>query len=491
MNSSKNSVEKNLQADIVIIGGGGAGLAAAIEAVVAGANNIIVLEERKVPGGNSKVAVGFFGAESPVQKRMGIYAPRDEFFKKAMSYAHWKTDPRLVRAFIDKSGDTIRWLEEKGVKFDRVTHLYRNLTPTFHLCHRARAGAQIVKVLVQSCEDLGVRLLCQIKGKKILTDERGSVTGVLAKTKDKEIRIMAKSVIIATGGCLGNKELLKKYYPSYSEKVDIWGLPVKGDGLLMAMEIGAATEGLGTLEAFGPDFRPSMDLQNIALQPNTIWVNKRGERFADESIASQHFSEGANAMLRQPEKISYTLFDQKIKQSNTEEGLPGGLTMSPEGERFVWEKSELPKLEKQFQLQVEKGRVKISDSWDDIARWIGAPLEVLKATIDEYNSFCERGHDEIFAKDKRYLIPLRTPPYYAMECHLHVYCTIGGIKINHRMEALDSQENPIPGLYATGMDAGGWEADTYNVVLAGHSLGFAVNSGRIAGENAANYVLGK
>jgi fumarate reductase flavoprotein subunit len=59
------------------------------------------------------------------------------------------------------------------------------------------------------------------------------------------------------------------------------------------------------------------------------------------------------------------------------------------------------------------------------------------------------------------------------------------------METLDSQENPIPGLYATGVDTGGWEADTYNIVLAGHSIAFAVNSGRIAGENAAKYVLGK
>jgi fumarate reductase flavoprotein subunit len=63
--------------------------------------------------------------------------------------------------------------------------------------------------------------------------------------------------------------------------------------------------------------------------------------------------------------------------------------------------------------------------------------------------------------------------------------------MNHHMEVLNRQDSPIPGLYAAGVDSGGWEGDTYNITLAGHSFGFAVNTGRIAGENAAKYVLGK
>jgi fumarate reductase flavoprotein subunit len=79
---------------------------------------------------------------------------------------------------------------------------------------------------------------------------------------------------------------------------------------------------------------------------------------------------------------------------------------------------------------------------------------------------------------------LRTAPYYAIKCNLDYLDTIGGIKINERMEVIDNRNKPIPGLYAAGIDAGGWEGDTYCARLAGTTFGFAINSGRIAGENA-------
>ena len=69
--------------------------------------------------------------------------------------------------------------------------------------------------------------------------------------------------------------------------------------------------------------------------------------------------------------------------------------------------------------------------------------------------------------------------------------TLGGIKINQHMEVLDRQDEPIPGLYAAGDAAGGWEYDSYNTALTGFGFGFAINSGRIAGENAAEYALRK
>ena len=83
---------------------------------------------------------------------------------------------------------------------------------------------------------------------------------------------------------------------------------------------------------------------------------------------------------------------------------------------------------------------------------------------------------------------LRNPPYYAIKCCLGFLGTIGGIKINPHMEVLNQQDNPIPGLYAAGVDTGGWESYTYCSLLSGSTFGFAINSGRIAGENAANYI---
>lgn len=115
---------------------------------------------------------------------------------------------------------------------------------------------------------------------------------------------------------------------------------------------------------------------------------------------------------------------------------------------------------------------------------------MLKATLDEYNRCCDRGYDSIFNKQRRYLYALCHPPYYGIKCHVICLDTIGGIKINHHMEVLNQLDAPISGLYAGGNAAGGWESDTYCMLLPGSAFGFAINSGRIAGENASKYVTG-
>lgn len=485
MNASGNSNHETLNTDIVVIGGGGAGLAGAVAAAEKRAK-VIVLEKRHALGGNSAMAGGLFAAESPVQKQRMIDARRDELFRLAMDYAHWKINPRIVRAFVDKSGDTIRWLEEKGVNFSFLPAMYPNqVVRTMHIPRKG--GAEVIGVLTKACKDLGIRLIHQSAAKRILISEKGNVTGVLAATEEREFRILARSVIIASGGYGGNKELLKKYYPSFSEDMHNVGLPHTGDGLLMAIEVGAATEGLGTLQLGGPHFLGLRYVNAVAQQPNTIWVNKNGERFTDETVTFDLSLRG-NVIDRQPGKISYTLFDEQIKKSMIEEGL-----ISHEGVMAlgVQPATKLPELERGLQLEANKGQAKISDSWDEIASWIGAAPQVLKATIDEYNSFCERGHDKIFVKDPKYLVPLRTAPYYTIKCYSSYTDTIGGIKVNHHMQVLNHLDNPISGLYAAGVTVGGWQSDTYCFILSGSTFGFAINSGRIAGENAAKYVLAK
>ena len=96
-----------------------------------------------------------------------------------------------------------------------------------------------------------------------------------------------------------------------------------------------------------------------------------------------------------------------------------------------------------------------------------------------------------FTKIEDIFRPLRTPPYYALRCHQAFHGTIGGIRINQHMEVLNQQDKPIPGLFAAGNDAGGWESDTYCYILSGTAFAFAINSARIAGENAVRYMSGK
>ncbi len=479
MNLEKPSEIQSKEFPIIVVGAGGTGLASALTIAEKGIK-VLLIEKRKVAGGNTAMARGIFAVESPVQKRLKIDARKEDLFKKAMSYAHWKIDPNILRTFIERSGDTIRWLEEKGLKFEDVLHYYPNQIPrVFHVPEGRGAG--LVKFLLKQCQNMGVEILYETRAKRILLNEKGEVCGIVAVYKDQEIKISAKSVIIGTGGYGGNRELLKKYYPDYTEDLCLHGVPNMGDGLLMAMEIGAATEGLGILHLRGPRFPTSSYLSVVIEEPNTLWLNKKGERFVDEAI-SFNWPEAGNALNQQPDKISYTLFDEKIKTFFIEKGLIKGTAQFPSGTR-------MKELEKELLYNEKNDSMKISMSWEEMSRWMGIPFEVLQKSIKEYNNFCDQGFDERFGKDRRYLMPIRTLPFYGFRCVQSFHGTIGGIKINHRMEVLNQEHRPIAGLYAGGIDTGGWESETYCLTLSGSAFGFAINSGRIAGENAVNYIL--
>jgi fumarate reductase flavoprotein subunit len=480
MRSHKSPPDPGFDADIVVIGSGG-GLAAAVAAAERGAR-VVVLEKRKVFGGNTALARALMAAESPVQKRLRIDARKEDLFKTSMSFSHWKVNPEIIRTFINRSGDTIGWLEELGVKFQDVPNAYFNQVPRiYHLPEGY--GAALTRTLADKAKQMGATLMKETPAKKILIRKGKGVSAVVARTGNKELTISAKSVVIATGGYSGNKEWLKKYCPNYTEDAHVHGIPLMGDGIVMAREAGAASEGLGNLLSMGPFYKGSLQVGIVSVEANAIWVNKRGERFADESTHIP--SESANALDRQPGKISYTLFDEAIKQSFIDDGLiRGHHRLYPPGTRMI-------DIDKHLKKDVREGLVKAGDSWESIAEWIGAEPEKLKHTIETYNHGCDRGFDELFYKDRRYLQPLRKPPYYAFMCHQAFHGTTGGIRINERMEAIDEENNSIPGLFASGNDTAGWSADTYNYVLTGTAFAYAINSGRIAGENAAEYALSR
>lgn len=470
--------KEQLKTDLLIMGAGGSGLAAAVTAANAGLK-VIVIEKRKIAGGNTVFAEGLFGADSPTQKRLLIDARPDKLFKMAMNFAHWTLNPHVLRAFIDRSGDTIRWLEEKGVKFI-VPPLFVNQVPLTWHCPE-RNGTELIELFMKDCKKLGIKIMYSTSGARIIKDKSGAISGLIAQSAGKEIRISAKAVIIASGGYGGNQKLLKKYNSRYHEKIRYRGVPGAsvGDGLMMAVEAGCATEGLGIIQFTGPNCIESPKLTGIAREPTTVWVNKKGERFFDEGMSFYNF-EAANSIVRQPGSVTYVLFDEKIKKESINEGpikmMLGGIY-----------NANCSTLEQDLKSQYGRAVIK-ANTWTEIAKWIGAKPEILNATIKEYNNFCDHGHDTIFVKDIRYLRPLMTPPFYAVRCYPTFLTTIGGIKINEHMEVVDKEDEPIPGLYAVGNDAGGWESDTYDADLSGTTLGFAINSGRIAAENAAKYI---
>ena len=499
MRSKSNS--STLKNDIIVIGAGGSGLAAAAAASEKGASVIVIEKERKA-GGATPFAEGIVAAESPTQKRMNIDVTRDQLFRNHMDYTHWTLNARLVRALIDKSSDTVNWLEQKGLSFtlrdmhgpvtsDKKYNISANLMPpVFHI--PPNWGSGIIKVLLKSCNESGVQILYGTRVEKLLTDNTGAVTGVIVSNEGFRRTMHAKCVIIATGGYSSNKELMRKYCPQYDvsniDKLSVkgthpgdrirWvGQMHTGDGIQMAFEIGAASDGLGILLMNGPNFVAGNHAWMLAMNPGAIRVNSEGERFAAENLGP-FISD--NTTIRQPGQVMFSIFDNAFKQNIIKNGF-GPIS----GGKYRHEASGI---EKDLQAAVARGSCYISDSWTDIAKWIGASPEKLMATVKEYNAFCKKGHDDIFAKDAMFLKAINTPPFYSCRCYPGFLVTIGGIKINHRMEVLKKDNTTIPGLYAVGITTGGWSGSTYNIGLPGAGCGFPIYGGRIAGENASKSV---
>jgi fumarate reductase flavoprotein subunit len=303
--------------------------------------------------------------------------------------------------------------------------------------------------------------------------------------------VIAKAVIIASGGYANNKEWIKKYsgFDLDINLIPVGNVDKMGDGIRMAWEVGAASENLGLLELFavgpvGPEFAMKSAIELVAAQPD-LWVDPGGLRFCDESIGFYDSSVG-NANARYKEGFTYRLFDDSIKERLMERGIDKSVGMdNPPGTKPVGFDMEL-------QAAVERGttEVMVADSLEELAGKMGVDPTVLTATVAGYNRFCTRGHDELFAKDPRYLKSLKGPRFYAVKARTIFLGTLGGIKINERMEVIDKKGKTIPGLYAVGFDAaGGMYGDSYSIkVSTGISAGFAANSGRLAGRNALAYM---
>lgn len=467
---------------LIIIGGGGAGLAAAVEASEQGIRDITIIEKRSVLGGTSAIAGGIFACESPVQARLGINSNRDLLLKKALDWAHWSNvKPAVLRAFINKSGDTINWLEDKGLEFDLITFYPGQNPPVQH--NPKGFGAGLIKLLEHECIKRGVQIRRNTAAKRIIRGGNGEITGVEVFSNNKALELTCAGVIIATGGFVGNCELMRHYFPNLKEGMVLSGLPLEGDGISLAAQAGASIADIATLVKEGPRVHPHQwPLLAMERSGLTLWVNKRAERFTDEATG-YHIFESVNTVMSQPEMTCYMLMDSSIRRHFEEHGPK---LRRPNGKGSVEEIRE--EMEKGIRDGVVKGTIKITGGWEEIARWIGAQNQTLINAVARYNVFCKQGYDTDFLKDREYLLPLTEPPFYAVKTIVALLDTIGGIVINEKMQVLDREGKAIPGLYAAGVVTSGWESEIYCSELSASAFGFAINSGRIAAESASVYL---
>lgn len=474
------------EVDIVVVGSGATGLAAALTAAEQGAK-VVVFEKQRSLGGTSNFFEGTFAVESAMQRERYITYSRDEAFKGIMEYSHWRANPRIVRAVVDESGPTIMWLQKAGVEFEDATINMPRAPRTYHVVKGH--GAALVKALSTSAKKAGVELTLGAPVQRILK-EGDRIAGVLVEKDGKEEEIRAKAVIIASGGYANSKEWIKKYagFDLNVDLIPVGNVDKTGDGIRMAWEMGAAEEGMGLLELYSPgpvapEFAMRNHLELFAAQPD-LWITPEGERFCDESVTFYDSSLG-NVSARIKGGFHYRLFDDSIKETIQLTGIQKGPGVdTPPG-------TKPSAFEAELDAALERGTTDVfmADSVEELATKLAVDPLVLEATIDEYNGYCVKGHDELFAKEQKYLRPLKGPRFYAIKARTVFLGSLGGIRINHRMEVIDKKGRVVPGLYAGGFDAGGMYGDSYCINAAsGLSSSFAINSGRIAGRNAWKYI---
>lgn len=471
---------QTLMADVVVIGSGASGLTVALTAACGG-NNVVLFEKMPHAGGTSNFAEGIFAVESVMQRGKNIEIKRDEAFKKIMEHNHWRANPRLVRTFVDKSASTIDWLQQLGVEFIEPAAIYPGGPQTWHLI-KGR-GAALIRVLLTKAKENGVKIYFETSAKKVLVDEN-RVIGLITQDKNgNSIWVQAKAVIIATGGFANNKDMLEKYTASGRNIIPVGNVNKMGDGIQMAWEIGAASEGTSVLQLYRPGIsgEPMDSHLNAAARQPYLWINQDGDRFCDETIIFQWPYVG-NVLGNQKNQIMYAIFDENTKKYMMEKGIDIGVGV------IVPVTTRLVNLDSEIQRGINKNEVFAANILGELAVKINVNPKVFLATMDEYNQICDSRYDYLFAKEAKYLQPVKTPKFYAIRCYPHFLGTLGGIKINHKTEVLNKKGEVIPGIYAIGNDAGGMYGDSYDLWSTGGALGFAINSGRIAGENVLRYI---
>lgn len=477
----------NYETEIVVIAAGPSGLSAAVQAAEDGAE-VIVVEKASAVGGAANMGMGPLGIGTRYQKQDMQDITVEQAFNMFMEYTHYNVDARLVKRYFEQSAETIEWLEDMGVEFEGAFRYFPKSLPTWHIVKTdtgigPRAASFMNKALYARAQELDVKFLLETPAKKIIMKD-GKVAGVLATDKDgNEIEITCKAAIICTGGAGCNPKMIKEE-TGYIHGTDMFNFAIPGimgDGLKMAWEAGADKLPVRIEQAasvVGVEDLPG-SVSNIFGQPNLL-VNKQGKRFMNED-QMQNATYLSNAVSHQKDRSGFSIVDSSIVRYYMRNGVDNVSLVRPD--------PDVSDFIDGVKMAMENGNTGliVADSIEELAEKAGIDVDNLVDTVEEYNDYCD-SVDEEFFKPKRYLRPIVKAPFYAARICPGGYGTVGGIRINENCEACDKEFEPVPGLYAAGADSCNIYDDSYMFLLPGNSMGYAVNTGRIAGMSAAEYV---
>jgi 3-oxosteroid 1-dehydrogenase len=526
-----------MDADVVIVGSGAAGLTAALTTARRGAR-VVVLERARLLGGTSAMSGGMLWIpNNRYMRAAGIADSRDEALTYIRRLTSGRVADELIQTYVDECNSTIDFLEahtsirfasdtrhpdyqpelpggkaggrglssgvydtsrlgsfEDQLRFgpnDRILDLDVNPDDPRAVEslnelneHVARSGRALVGQLLEACLEHGVEFEPRTRALELVR-QNDRVCSVRADQDGAPMMYTARwGVMLACGGFEWNQALLTRFMavplvaPSSSPSN-------QGDGLIMAMQVGAA---LGNMtEAW---WAPAMHVPGEAYEdgplnrhvsdprskPGSIVVNRRGRRFTNEALNYNDFPRAMmtfDAMIWDyPNIPCYLVFDEQFRRSYRV------LTMTPESETPSW--------------------LINAPTVTELAEAAGIDPVGLRAELEYFNNHARLGQDPIFHRGEgvydRYrsdqrlgrnasLRPLGPGPFYALEMRLGGLGTKGGPVIDCHARVLDPHGACIPGLYAAGNISASVFGPSYPG--PGATLGPATTFARLAGEHMA------
>lgn len=466
LKSSSESAEVELEevemaTEVIVIGGGGAGLAAALSAEEHGAE-VILLEKMATLGGSTALSGGGISApESRFQQELGIEDTKEdwmELWEERQLTSNPDSeypDYESVERFMDEAVITTEWLVDYvGHSYDRVEGFGQDPDERIHFPEEVE-GFQGGTVLVQNMEnallDKNVEILTETEAIELLTDDNGEVIGVLAENSNERLNIVADKIIIAAGGFAKNEELLQRFIPEAegSSELSMAASGSQGDGILMAEEIGADLYDEPWVMGVGIATKVE-GTGSLGMDWTKVYVNENGERFMNEET---HYAVATNGVLEQ--EVPWLIMDSS--EINTE-------------------------IIQILEAEIDSDEVAFADTFEGLAEEMEVPIDQFVETMERYNQGVENGEDEM-SKDSQYLFAVEQSPYYAIKLYPRTMGTFAGLRTDEYFQVLNQEGSTIENLYATGESAN--KAIYNQVYMSGSAVQFAITSGRLAGQHAA------
>ena len=495
------AITETVDTDILIVGAGNGGMGAAAYAAAHGLNFRVIEQNGNVQDTRHWVgAVDGFGAQA-----QGIKMDRAKLLSEISRYASGKCDQRVVKTWINESGEMIEFIrsimEDKyGVKMvytygdeakwpaENAEHNTDYMYPEIEYTYDRSSGAARNELLLQYIQELGYDVDFKTSLAKLEKDSTGRITGIIAQSTEDDhfIRYNAnKGVLLACGGFPGNPYMMEQldplgtsvttacsYSPSdkgYGIRAAVWaGANLDKEAAPMLFDRGIVAPGVdaGYVESEnsfgGKAFPGEIKQYNPGTQP-FLKVNRNGERFANESSP---YNDIVYAAAHQPGRVYAQICDANILEDVKRFHTIGCSAQTRNaGAEYI---------QKQMDSAEEKGCFFKADTIEELADklgFTGEAKDTFLATVDRYNELYDQQNDEDFGKPAYRLSAIRKAPFYGCWLGASLLCTEQGIAINEKGQALDNDNKPMPGLYVTGDMSGSFFANNYPCLMAGVAMG--------------------